>query len=39
MPNPTATGNSVDARTRSTVSVRPGGSSSRSPVVPVSDTV
>ena len=39
MPKPTATGTSVAARTRSTVSVRSAGSSVRSPVVPVSETV
>ena len=39
MPKPTATGTSVAARTRATVSASPGGSSLRSPVVPVSETV
>src|SRR6185436_17705128 len=35
MPKPTATGTSVDSRTRRTVSARSGAISSRSPVVPV----
>src|SRR5205085_4959395 len=39
MPKPTATGTDALARTRCTVSARPGGSSSRSPVVPASETV
>jgi hypothetical protein len=39
IPKPTATGTDVAPRTRATVSSSPGGSASRSPVIPVRDTV